>query len=104
MTIPSGNLFADGWLSVVPLCWVPGWVGAEGPITMDRRSVTVLGVSLVFALVVSSVFYQMTPRRRFTQPHAIPYSTQASIQFEQQLQSLVQGHVLFNPPDTMQVG
>ena len=27
---------------------------------MDRRFVTVLGVSLVFALVVSSVFYQMT--------------------------------------------
>jgi pilus assembly protein CpaB len=29
---------------------------------MDRRFVTVLGVSLVFALVVSSVFYQMTSR------------------------------------------
>ena len=27
---------------------------------MDRRFLTVLGVSLVFALVVSSVFYQMT--------------------------------------------
>ena len=30
---------------------------------MDRRFLTVLGVSLVFALVVSSVFYQMTARR-----------------------------------------
>jgi pilus assembly protein CpaB len=29
---------------------------------MDRRLLTVLGVSLVFALVVSSVFYQMTSR------------------------------------------
>ena len=29
---------------------------------MDRRFLTVLGVSLVFALVVSSVFYQMTSR------------------------------------------
>jgi pilus assembly protein CpaB len=29
---------------------------------MDRRFLTVLGVSLVFALVVSSVFYQMTAR------------------------------------------
>ena len=29
---------------------------------MDRRFVTVLGVSLVFALVVSAVFYQMTAR------------------------------------------
>ena len=29
---------------------------------MDRRFLTVLGVSLVFALVVSSVFYQMTGR------------------------------------------
>jgi len=29
---------------------------------MDRRFITVLGVSLVFALVVSSVFYQMTAR------------------------------------------
>lgn len=29
---------------------------------MDRRFVTVLGVSLVFALVVSSIFYQMTAR------------------------------------------
>jgi len=29
---------------------------------MDRRFITVLGVSLVFALVVSSVFYQMTGR------------------------------------------
>ena len=29
---------------------------------MDRRFMTVLGVSLVFALVVSSVFYQMTAR------------------------------------------
>ena len=31
---------------------------------MDRRFLTVLGVSLVFALVVSSVFYQMTARSR----------------------------------------
>src|SRR5579884_2820736 len=31
---------------------------------MDRRFLTVLGVSLVFALVVSSVFYQMTSRAR----------------------------------------
>lgn len=29
---------------------------------MDRRFLTVLGVSLVFALIVSSVFYQMTSR------------------------------------------
>ena len=29
---------------------------------MDRRFMTVLGVSLVFALLVSSVFYQMTAR------------------------------------------
>ena len=29
---------------------------------MDRRFLTVLGVSLVFALVISSVFYQMTAR------------------------------------------
>jgi pilus assembly protein CpaB len=29
---------------------------------MDRRFLTVIGVSLVFALVVSSVFYQMTSR------------------------------------------
>jgi len=29
---------------------------------MDRRFLTVMGVSLVFALVVSSVFYQMTAR------------------------------------------
>jgi pilus assembly protein CpaB len=29
---------------------------------MDRRFITVLGVSLVFALVVSAVFYQMTAR------------------------------------------
>jgi pilus assembly protein CpaB len=29
---------------------------------MDRRFLTVLGVSLVFALIVSSVFYQMTAR------------------------------------------
>ncbi len=29
---------------------------------MDRRFLTVIGVSLVFALVVSSVFYQMTTR------------------------------------------
>ena len=29
---------------------------------MDKRFLTVLGVSLVFALVVSSVFYQMTAR------------------------------------------
>lgn len=31
---------------------------------MDRRFLTVLGVSLVFALVVSSVFYQMTAHSR----------------------------------------
>lgn len=31
---------------------------------MDRRFLTVLGVSLVFALVVSSVFYQMTARSK----------------------------------------
>src|SRR5438105_12411488 len=29
---------------------------------MDRRFLTVLGVSLLFALVISSVFYQMTSR------------------------------------------
>jgi len=29
---------------------------------MDRRFLTVLGVSLVFALVISSIFYQMTAR------------------------------------------
>src|SRR6202167_6833192 len=29
---------------------------------MDRRFVTLLGVSLLFALVISSVFYQMTAR------------------------------------------
>ena len=29
---------------------------------MDRRFLTVLGVSLLFALVVSSLFYQMTAR------------------------------------------
>ena len=29
---------------------------------MDRRFLTVLGVSLVFALVVSAVFYQLTAR------------------------------------------
>jgi len=29
---------------------------------MDRRFLTVLGVSLLFALVVSSIFYQMTAR------------------------------------------
>jgi pilus assembly protein CpaB len=33
---------------------------------MDRRFLTVLGVSLVFALVVSSVFYQMTARSNGT--------------------------------------
>src|SRR5277367_4188669 len=34
---------------------------------MDRRFLTVLGVSLVFALVVSSVFYQMTAHSSGTQ-------------------------------------
>ena len=29
---------------------------------MDRRFLTVLGVSLVFALVISSIFYQMSAR------------------------------------------
>ncbi len=29
---------------------------------MDRRFLTVLGVSLLFALVISSVFYQMAAR------------------------------------------
>src|SRR5258708_27439544 len=31
---------------------------------MDRRFLTVLGVSLLFALVISSVFYQMTARAK----------------------------------------
>jgi len=35
---------------------------------MDRRFLTVLGVSLVFALVVSSVFYQMTARSSTSKP------------------------------------
>src|SRR6266853_1620519 len=35
---------------------------------MDRRFLTVLGVSLVFALVVSSVFYQMTSRSGSAKP------------------------------------
>jgi pilus assembly protein CpaB len=33
---------------------------------MDRRFLTVLGVSLLFALVISSVFYQMTARSKST--------------------------------------
>src|ERR1700682_3512135 len=33
---------------------------------MDRRFLTVLGVSLLFALVISSVFYQMTARSKGT--------------------------------------
>jgi pilus assembly protein CpaB len=37
---------------------------------MDRRFLTVLGVSLVFALVVSSVFYQMTSRGSSTRVEA----------------------------------
>jgi len=37
---------------------------------MDRRFITVLGVSLVFALVVSSVFYQMTARSSGTSKKA----------------------------------
>lgn len=37
---------------------------------MDRRFLTVLGVSLVFALVVSSVFYQMTSRGGSTKAEA----------------------------------
>jgi pilus assembly protein CpaB len=35
---------------------------------MDRRFLTVLGVSLVFALVVSSIFYQMTARAGSPKP------------------------------------
>ncbi|MCU1337649.1 MAG: hypothetical protein JWO19_3230 [Bryobacterales bacterium] len=35
---------------------------------MDRRFLTVLGVSLVFALVVSSVFYQMTSKGKGPAP------------------------------------
>lgn len=35
---------------------------------MDRRFLTVLGVSLVFALVVSSIFYQMTARAGSSKP------------------------------------
>jgi pilus assembly protein CpaB len=39
---------------------------------MDRRFLTVLGVSLVFALLVSSVFYQMTSRGGGTTPRTDP--------------------------------
>lgn len=39
---------------------------------MDRRFLTVLAVSLVFALVVSSVFYQMTARSSSNEPSAPP--------------------------------
>ena len=42
---------------------------------MDRRFLTVLGVSLVFALVVSSVFYQMTSRSSASQRKAEPTDT-----------------------------
>jgi pilus assembly protein CpaB len=35
---------------------------------MDRRFLTVLGVSLIFALVVSSIFYQMTVRAGASKP------------------------------------
>jgi pilus assembly protein CpaB len=37
---------------------------------MDRRFLTVLGVSLMFALVVSSVFYQMTSKGKSPGPSA----------------------------------
>ncbi len=39
---------------------------------MDRRFVTVLGVSLAFALVVASVFYQMTARSSTANKPAAP--------------------------------
>ena len=39
---------------------------------MDRRFLTVLGVSLLFALVISSVFYQMTARAGGSQEGAEP--------------------------------
>jgi pilus assembly protein CpaB len=39
---------------------------------MDRRFLTVLGVSLVFALIVSSVFYQMTARSSGGEATAAP--------------------------------
>jgi pilus assembly protein CpaB len=42
---------------------------------MDRRFLTVLGVSLVFALVVSSVFYQMTSRSSASQRKVEPTDT-----------------------------
>jgi pilus assembly protein CpaB len=38
---------------------------------MDRRFLTVLGVSLVFALVVSSVFYQVSSRSGGRKPEAL---------------------------------
>ena len=39
---------------------------------MDRRFLTVLGVSLLFALVISSVFYQMTARAGGTKKSSEP--------------------------------
>ncbi|MFN7922643.1 MAG: Flp pilus assembly protein CpaB [Bryobacteraceae bacterium] len=42
---------------------------------MDRRFLTVLGVSLVFALVVSSIFYQMTSGASGTKPKNTPVET-----------------------------
>lgn len=43
---------------------------------MDRRFLTVLGVSLVFALLVSSIFYQMSSRAASTEKKPEPVNTQ----------------------------
>ena len=43
---------------------------------MDRRFLTVLGVSLVFALVISSIFYQMSARAGSPGPKAAEPDTQ----------------------------
>ncbi|MCC6590877.1 MAG: Flp pilus assembly protein CpaB [Bryobacterales bacterium] len=43
---------------------------------MDRRFLTVLGVSLVFALLVSSIFYQMSSRAAVPEKKAEPVDTQ----------------------------
>lgn len=51
--------------------WDAG-AAAEGPKTrMDRRFLTVLGLSLVLALVVSMVFFQLLVRRGSSRPKAV---------------------------------
>jgi hypothetical protein len=81
-------------------------MGTPKRLTSTRNPRQVLAAILLGGVNFSFLMQETCVRKPepFIPPHPIDYSVQSSVEFQKQLQSLVQGHILFNPPDQMVQG